>query len=508
MGRRKFRPVVPLSAAAHARMTPGAIRDIFTAQALYDAGDWDACEPVIRKLLKRGFKQPLTYDALGSVAQYQGRLEVALTCFRKAVEVDPEYHDARNRVIMILDALPNRGEDAWQERRLWWKRHGEQWFDRRRPHLNSRDPDRRLRVGYVSGDFQYHSASTAFHRIITRHTDQVLPFLYSSTPHNKHDVITNTYRVMPGWRDVVGAPDSLLADKIRTDQIDILVDLSGFTAHNRLPAFCFKPAPIQVAGWGYPLPTGFPCFDGLLTDRVVNPVQLAHTERMIYLPCVIDYEGVQGLPPATPLPCLTERPTFGVFQRSLKLNPDNLGVFRQILERLPESRLIFKAHYCDSIKTWILAHFGAQAAQLEIRGATSSFDHKVQYGEVDLNLDPWPQGGGMSACDALHMGVPFVTLSGDRGTQRAGASLLTAMGMTEFIATTREDYIAKAVALVTTRRDELAALRPILRERLAASPIVAGYLEAVEATYRELWREWCAKPMSIADARYRLEQAS
>lgn len=504
--KRELQRFIPKSREGQARITPGALYDIAAAQALYDAGNWDACEVVIRRLLKRGFNQPLTYDALGSCAQFQGRMDLALKCFRKAIEVDPDYIDARNRIIMILDALPTTTpEDAARERRAWWKRHGAPLYAKRQPHLNDRNPERPLRVGYVSADFQFHSAATVFHRIVTEHSDGFLPFLYSSTPENRRDTITNTYRAMPGWRDVTDWPTALVVDKIRTDQIDILVDLSNFTADNRLPVFCYKPAPIQLTGWGYALSTGFPCFDGLMTDRIVGG---DGGEENIYLPSLIDYGPLEGLPEANPLPCLTERPTFGVFQRSLKIHDEDIEVWRQILERVPASRLIIKSHYCESFKQWMLERFGAQASQVEIRPATSSFEHKRQYADVDLCLDPWPQTGGVSACDAFHMGVPCVALYGERAIQRTTASLLTNLGIPEFIAYSTEDYIEKAVAFVTTRKEELAALRPVLRQRLAESPICAGYREHVEVAYRDLWRKWCATPLTIADAMFRLRAVS
>jgi predicted O-linked N-acetylglucosamine transferase (SPINDLY family) len=495
-----------------AKLTQEVWKDIVLAQQLYDAGDWDAAYTVILRFLKRRAlsAQPMTYDALGSCAQFQGRMDVAVACFRKALAIDPDYVEARNRIIMILDAQPGTtAKQAQRERDKWWAQHGAHLYAKRIPHENDRDPERPLKVGYVSGDFQFHSASTVFHRIALEHSAQVVPFFYSSTPYAKYDTITNSYRVRPGWRDVVEWPDALLAHKIRDDGIDILIDLSAYTSHNRLLMFCQKPAPIQLSGWGYATGLGWPAaMDGLIADRVVIPEdrQAEHHERIVYLPSVIDYGPMAGLPEATPLPCLTERPTFGVFQRSLKLNAEDIEVWRQILERLPESRLLMKSHYPPSLITWMQGRFGAQWPQVEIRGATSSFEHKVAYGEVDLCLDTWPQTGGVSACDAFCQGVPAVTLIGPRVIQRTTASLLTTLGLEDFIATTTDEYIDKAISWVTTRKEELAAIRPGLKARLLASPIHTGYVEAVEVAYRQVWRDWCATPVSIADARRRLER--
>lgn len=494
---------------------------IVRSQYFFDAQAWDECEPLVRALLSypEFDRQPLSHDAHGSVLERQGNIPAAMQAFRRALSRDPAYPDARSRLIMIVDALPDTtAEDAKRERDAWWQYLGAPNYRRRKPHLNNRDPERRLRVGYVSGDFQYHSAATVFERVALRHTDEFLPFFYSTTPHDKHDHKTAVYQMRPGWRDLRASgtkqgtpwPDALIWDKIRSDEIDILVDLSGYTACNALPVFCFKPAPIQITGWGYATGVGWKAMDYLLSDRVVVPEdrQDEHVEKMLYLPCVINYEPMDGLPEPNPLPCLTERPTFGVFQRSLKMNPEDLEVWRKILERVPESRLLFKSHYPQTLISWITSHFGDQKAQVEFQPLTSSLDHKRAYHQVDLSLDPWPQTGGVSSCDSLWMGVPMVTLLGDRVIQRTSASLLTTLGLTDFIAHSTDEYITKAVEWVTTRKPELATIRAGLRERCDQSPIRAGYLEAVEQAYRQVWREWCARPLSVADAAYRLEMVS
>ena len=306
-------------------------------------------------------------------------------------------------------------------------------------------------------------------------------------------------------------PDALIWSKILADEIDILVDLSGYTACNALPVFCYKPAPIQVTGWGYATGVGWKAMDYLIADRVVAPPewQSERIERMMYLPCVINYEPMEGMPTeANPLPCLTERPTFGVFQRSLKLTAEDMEVWRQILERVPDARILFKSHYPKTLVDWVKSHFGAQVNQIEFQFVTSALDHKKAYSQVDLSLDPWPQTGGVSSCDSLWMGVPPVTLPGRRVIERTTASLLTTLGLSQFIAETKEDYIETAVSWVTTRKQELAGIRAGLRATCDASPICAGYVDATEQAFREAWREWCAKPLSASDAMFRLQAVS
>jgi protein O-GlcNAc transferase len=503
-----------------------AMPTIADAHVMYEQQDWDGAAAKIESLIHdHGMETPMIYDSLGSTVQYQGRLEYSIECFRKALQMDPTLRTSHDRLIMVMDAMPETtAARAQRERDRWWKRYGEAPYAKRRPHLNNRDPERPLRIGYMSGDYQYHSAATVFHRIVMQHSEGFIPYLYSSTPSKYWATsVTQGFAYHPNWRNLINVgknelgldhdtpwPASMVYGKILMDEIDILVDLSGYTSHNRLDVFCMKPAPIQITGWGYATGVGWKAMDYLVTDRVVVPEdrQDEHVERMLYLPGVIDYEPTIGLPDVNPLPCLKKPPTFGVFQRSLKLNAEDVEAWRQILERLPESRLIFKSHYPGSMKQWIRDGFQDQAKQVVFIGATSSADHKALYRAVDLCLDPWPQTGGVSACDALHMGVPAVTLIGPRVIQRTTASLLTILGLTDFIADTEAEYVEKAVEWVTTRKGELADIRAGLREKFAASPIQRGYLGEVENAYREAWREWCAKPLTLTDAQYRLEQAS
>ncbi len=493
-------------------MNKTVLRDVLKAQAFYDAGDWARAEPLITRLLKHGLADPMTYDALGACAQFQGKIPLALSCYRKALAIDPDYAPASDGIIMILDAQPGTtAAQAQRAREQWWVRHGASRYASRQPHGNTRDAERPLRVGYVSGDFNFHSASAVFHRIACRHSDAVQPIFYSSLPAHAGDAVTNTYRRMPGWRDVCGASDVYVADLVRRDAIDILVDLSGYTGRNRLRTFCYKPAPIQISAWGYATGVGWPAMDGLVSDPVVIPpvCRSEHVERIIDLPCVITYEGPAGMPDPNPLPCLTQAPTFGVFQRSLKITAECLAVWVELLQRLPESRLVIKGSYPPAFVAWMGTHLAPVLERVLIYGEGTTRDaHLRAYQAIDLCLDTWPQTGGVTTCEALWMGVPAVTLLGPRVIQRTTASILTNLDLPAFIAETREDYISTAVAWVTTRKAALAALRVGMRDRFIASPVCAGYVEAVEAQYRTLWRAWCATPLTVAAARYRLEQAS
>jgi protein O-GlcNAc transferase len=488
------------------------------AHVAYEQGNPELAEAKIRELIEvHRLETPSMYDSLGNCIQYQGRFDEAIAAYRKALEMEPTFTQARDHIIMVLDALPTTSAaKAQRERDRWWTRHGKHLYAKRRPHLNNRDPERPLRIGYMSGDYQYHSAATVFHRIVMEHTEQCIAYLYSSTP-SKHwgSSVTNGFAYHPRWRNLIEVepnqfgleedipwPASLVCDKIRDDQIDILVDLSAYTANNRLDVFCMKPAPIQISGWGYATGVGWPAMDYLVSDRVVIPEdrQDEHVEKILYLPCVLTYEPTLGIPEANPLPCLTAPPTFAVFQRALKINAAGVELWRRILERLPESTLLMKGAYGPKLTAWIQERMGAQASQVEFLPVTSSYEHKCLYARVDLNLDPFPQTAGVSGCDGLWQGVPMVTREGPRVIERTSMSLLASIGLDGFVGHSDDEYVDLAVSWVTDKKHELAEIRQTLRARADASPIRTGYLEAVETAYRDIWRQWCADPRSLTEA--------
>jgi len=373
----------------------------------------------------------------------------------------------------------------------------------RQPCTNDRDPERVLRVGYVSGDFKWHSAAFAFAAIITGHTESIEPFYYSTLEPAKYDDLTRQWQAgyAHTFRDVSTLTAVELLHLIRKDAIDILVDLAGWTGNNRLLTFAARPAPIQIQAWGYVLGTGCPAMDVVFADPIVasSDIRAQLTERVVDLPALLSYFPRPDLPEPSPLPCLsTETIVFGVFNRAVKVNTECVRVWRTILERLPQATIRFQGFdYTPYVQEKIRQTLGAYGDRVSFSVGETDRAHKLAYQAIDLCLDPWPQTGGISTLDALWMGIPTVTLLGERMIQRASASLLTVLGLEEFITTSPEAYISCAVAAVTTHRTELAAIRSGLRQGLRTSPIIVGYGDAVEAAYRTLWREWCTNKLSV-----------
>ena len=371
------------------------------------------------------------------------------------------------------------------------------------PHGNAQDPERRLRIGYVSADFHQHSVAFFLAPVLAAHdAAEVEVFAYSDVA--KPDAVTAKLRAMvPQWRDVRGMTDAALADLVRADGIDILVDLAGHTAGNRLGVFARKAAPVQVSWLGYPDTTGLAAMDARLTDAIADPdgADDFAVEKLLRLPDgFLCYGASDDAPSVAPPPAGLAGPvTFGSFNNLPKLSDETLDLWAQVLLAVPDSRLLLKARGLDdpAIRRGVIARFalaGVDPARLRFAGRVRDYaGHMALYGEIDIGLDSLPYNGTTTTCEALWMGVPTVTLAGDRHCARVGASLLTRVGLEECIAATPEDYVAIAARLAVDRA-RLAELRGGMRARLQASPLMdaKGFTASLEEAYRGLWRGWCA----------------
>lgn len=410
---------------------------------------------------------------------------------RVLVEANPGLD--QRRVLESLIQMIDRDADttiaqARAVRQDWWDRFGAPLVSRQRPHTNDRDPERPIRVGVVSANFKHSSAGNCLEAVLLGHSEAVQLTCYSTQPLGS-DPIAWMFEALTHVVDVSAMSEAALAARVRADRIDILVDCMGFTYGNRLGTFCERPAPIQATGWGYATGT-IPAMDVILLDAITAG-QDQFFERVVQLPCVISYAApAMFLPDVAPQP--TGRVTFGAFHCFIKINPDVLRTYRRVLDGVPGSRIVFKGkEYGEQVlRDRIVAALGDRC---DFWPQTLQLEHLDAFKHLDLVLDPFPQTGGITTCEALLMGVPSVTLAGERTIQRACAAILAAVDCHDGITTTEDDYVDRAVEWVTTSRGWLAAQRPYWRERLMQSPIIAGYPQAVEAIYRQLWRAWCAE---------------
>ncbi|MEO5375222.1 MAG: tetratricopeptide repeat protein [Alphaproteobacteria bacterium] len=442
------------------------------------------------------------HNNLGNALMALGRWEEGLEALRQAVRLNPDSARMHSNLIFGLDYGHGETSVSHQaERRRWFERHGRHLAAASRPHANPPDPDRRLRVGYVSADFRRHSASYLFGPVLRSHDRALFDVVcYSGT--TVEDDLTADFRAMASaWRPTAGLGDDALADLVRADGIDILVDLSGHTAGNRLPVFARKPAPVQVSAWGHVSGTGLPAIDALLGDPVVVPSveRPLFAEAIADLPCMLCYEAPSYTPPVTPLPALARGGvTFGCFSRLIKVSPETLASWAATVRAVPGSRLMIKDTLLDepSRRADIgetLRRLGLEGDRLVLLGGTSHVGHLAAYAGVDIALDPSPASGGTTTLEGLSMGVPTLTLSGALPASRAAASINTALGLTGFIADSPEAFHHLALTHAADL-PELAALRGDLRRRLSDSPVgdPVRYVRAVESVYRTLWRRWCS----------------
>ena len=388
-----------------------------------------------------------------------------------------------------------------EERKRWDTLHAAHLLQQR-THSNIPDADRRLRIGYVSADFREHSAPKVFGGMLTRYDrSQFDVFAYSNSK-RKDDRFTELFKQnVTVWRNIVGLSDDAVAEMIREDRIDILVDLSGHTADNRLLVFARKPAPIQITAWGYATGTGMRAMDVFFADPVMVPPQEKQyfSEEVRYLPSVVGSFFTEPFPDVNELPAMSDGIiTFGSLNRLAKVSAETYRAWAEVLLAVPRSRLILKSGELNdaAAREQIAGHFikaGVAADRIIMQGRTSWYEHMQAYNQIDIALDPFPHGGGVTALEGLMMGVPVITLRWPTVVGRLSASIMTTLGLSDWIAETQEEYIALAVQKASDLQS-LAELRQQLRGIFTSSIIgdQAAYVRAVEQEYRQLWREWCA----------------
>ncbi|MEO5375134.1 MAG: tetratricopeptide repeat protein [Alphaproteobacteria bacterium] len=439
---------------------------------------------------------------LGNTLLGHGRFTEAVASLRRALVLKPHSPHYHSALIFGMDLDPCATLAEQQaERRAWDEKFGRPLAADILPHRNDRSPDRRLRIGYVSADFRVHSASYIFRSIFSHH-DRDLFEVWCYFNSRKTDDTTREFQSLATqWRDIVRMDDATLAETIRADGIDILVDLSAHTFGHRLLTFARKPAPVQVTAWGHAHGTGLSTIDAFFADPVyVAPEDRPlFAEKVVDLPCLLTYQPVPYAPPVGPLPALNQGyVTFGCFNRIVKISDEVMALWARILEAVPDSRLVLKdSQLRDAApRRRVLDTFAALGVgekRLILLGHSEHPEHLAAFGQVDIGLDPFPQNGGVSSLEAMWMGVPVVTLLGTTPPSRLGGAITVAAGLPEFVVADADAYVETAVRHAADLAG-LAALRSGLRQRLAMTPVCNGalYTRAVEAAYRDLWRTWCA----------------
>lgn len=460
--------------------------------------------PVLRQAVARKAKFVEARIGLGMALCGLGDLQGAEDELRRALEIEPDSMFARTILIFVLNYQPGKPRALLLEEA---RRFGAVVARQARPFeqwTNVPDPTRRLRVGFVSGDFCQHPVAQFLEHVLetlkSDQGDRLELVAYHARPYS--DAFTERLRShFSEWRDVAEHEDEALAEQIRADAIDILIDLSGHTSHNRLAMFAWKPAPVQMTWLGYLATTGVPAIDYLLADPLVLPEALedAFTERVVRMPkSYLCFTPPEHDAPVAALPALTEGGvTFGSFNNFNKLNEVVLDLWARILREVPDSRLLIKTRQLVDPKmqervAGFFAERGVAADRLRLFGHVSREAHLAMYGQVDIALDPFPYPGITTTVEALWMGVPVLSLAGDSFMGRQGVGLLTHVGLEDWIAADAEDYLRRAVAHAADLR-ALGRVRSELRARLQASPVFdrKGFAADFEAVLRQIWTTWC-----------------
>lgn len=490
---------------------PGAAElYVMLGTILARCGQLDEAEAACRQALEcvGGGNAAAAYRALAGVQREQGQLDAALASLRAAVAVPPKGEGATQFYSSLLYLLIfHPGFDAEQllrEHLVWAEACAAPLAKEIRPYQNDRQPGRRLRIGYVSPDFSSHVLSFIMLPLLRHHDHKEFEVVcYASVP--RPDAMTQRIRACADlWRDISGVTDAQVAELIRQDRIDILVDLTLHMRSNRLLVFARKSAPVQVTYCGYPGTTGLATIDYRLTDPYLDPEpagggdEAIYTERSMRLPHTFwCYEPLSDEPAVNELPATTAGyVTFGSLNNFSKINPELLRLWARVLKAVPNSHLLLLAGAGSQRQRTrdLLAAEGVEAApeRVEFLGRQSQPDYLRAYHRVDIALDPVPYNGHTTSMDALWMGVPVVTLVGRTVVGRAGLSQLRNLGLPELVTRTPEQYVQIAAGLAADL-ELLQTLRASLRERMRRSPLMdgPGFARGVESAYRAMWRRWC-----------------
>ena len=469
-------------------------------------GHWDQAQQAYRDILSGNHASDVMLKAhlnFANTCNQLGQMGEAIAHYRAALQLDPTLADTASSIAACINYDPrSTAADVLEAHRDWARRFAVGVRRARLPANINRDPDRRLRIGYVSADFRQHPVTALFAPVIERHDRRGFEvFCYYN--HRGADAVTARIRAAADqWRSVAGIEHVALADMIVADRIDILVDLAGHTAHNRLQVFARKPAPVLVEWLGYFNTTGIEAIDYFISDPHSSPPQQEQwfSERLVRLPHTrFCYEPGAHMPEVNALPALAGGGvTFGCFNNLAKVNEGVLALWARLLDAVPGSRLVIQAQALDGASN--RARFAALSAscgmaqdRLELRPFVLLEVAARAYHGIDIALDPFPFCGGMTSFEALWMGVPVVTRESEGVAGRQTLSMLRNLGLDRLVARDEADYLRIAIVLASDIA-ALAALRRDLRQRFRASPLMDydAFTTALESEYRSMWQRWLA----------------
>lgn len=441
------------------------------------------------------------HNNLGCAFKDQGRISDACGCFEKALEFKPDWPSVHSNLLFSITHLEGYDPTAVYERHLSWaKQHANKFSDNIASYNNDTNPNRRLRLGYVSPYFYRQPIAHFLEPILSGSNRSEFEITCYADVLKSDEITQRLQKLSDHWCPITSLDNKKVFHKIRDDKIDILIDLSGHIARNRILLFAYKPAPIQIS-YLYQATTGLAAMDYRITDTYADPIGMTehcYSEELLRLPnsywC---YQPPMEAPEVSELPAINSKQiTFACVNHLSKVGPSVIALWSQILQKVKQSQLMIFSHSGDTNKHIIQSFekHGITIAQLLIRNHQSFAEYLKAYELIDITLDPFPYNGGTTTCESLWMGVPVITLAGNSCMSRGGVSILSNIGLKDLIAHTSEDYVQIAMRLATNLPN-LQQLRSQLRKKMRSSPLMdaQAFTHNLEFIYREVWKKWCQK---------------
>lgn len=464
---------------------------------------FEEAEQYYLECAERDAQPAYVFNNLGILAMEMAKPKESIEYYRKSLEYNPNYTNAHSNMLFYMNYLDDMTPaELFEEHKSWASWQTDPLLPGADVFPNSPDTDRPIRVGYVSADLYGHAVSYFIESALKHHDTtkfEIYCYAHVSTP----DGMTKRLQSYANhWRFITKMKDEEVAEHIREDKIDILVDLGGHTAGNRLQLFALKPAPIQVTWIGYPNTTGLTTIDYRFVDAITDPpgeTDKYHTETLWRLPRSFTCYNAQY--PNEPSRVLAAEEmnqiTFGSFNNASKISNLSVETWARVLTKVKGSRLILKSASlvdegtCTRFYKMFEKH-GISADRVEMYGKMGTNEHMNFYSKIDIGLDPFPYSGTTTSCEALWMNVPIIAMLGDRHAARVTGSLLTQVGLGDLAAENPDQYVQKAVDLANDT-DRLKHIHATLREDMINSPLCdhEGHTRDVEDAYRAMWYKWC-----------------
>ncbi|MBT3791392.1 MAG: tetratricopeptide repeat protein [Alphaproteobacteria bacterium] len=439
------------------------------------------------------------HNNLGRVFQSLGKPELAVASFRDAIAAKPDLLEAHSNLVYALKLSPDALASDIKSEAIAFGRVVSNNVKSKGNRTNTRDRDKRIRVGIVSGDLRSHVIARLLEPVLSNIDRSRIAFVaYSNS--SIDDATTQRLRSwFSDWRSIVGIRDEQVVETISDDNIDILIDLSNHTSQNRLRLFALKPAPVQVTWLGLFSTSGVPEVDYIMSDPWIAPLaeMTDFTEQNWRLPeswfCTVP--PPLSIEPTTPPAISNGFITFGCLNNLAKVNDRVVAVWANIINSVPRSRLILKVPNDETAQNMYLERFadqGVSGAQLKLVGSSPAAEYFATYNEIDITLDPFPYSGGMTSLDSLWMAVPVLTRRGDRAGAHTGESIAYNAGLPDWIARDDDDYVELAVAH-SSDLQKLISLRAQLRQQVLASPLFDGrrFAHNFEQALVGMWKKYC-----------------